>query len=103
MPLPNAIIKKENVKLRCAHPEPRIRSIDLPFREAVVIVQHDHVLSSLAHRVGRVVLHEAKVVRELQAAGSGAHEDDARVLSLGEQGHKVLDARGRAGGVSGHG
>lgn len=69
----------------------------------MVVVKHDHVLSGLAHRVCRVILDEAKVVRELQAAGPGAHEDDARVLGLGQQGHEVLNARGRAGCVGGHG
>lgn len=41
-------------------------------------------------------------MRELQAPGPGAHKDNPRVLGLGEQRHKVLDARGRAGGVGCH-
>lgn len=69
----------------------------------MVIIKHNHILSSLANRVGRVVLDKTKVMRELQAAGPGAHEHDARVFGLGEQRHKVLDARGRAGRVGGHG
>ena len=69
----------------------------------MVIIEHDHVLGGLAHRVGRIILDKPKVVCQLQAAGTGAHEDDTWVLSLGEQRHKVLYARGRAGGVGGHG
>lgn len=103
MKLPgNKSVTEKKCTRGCTHPEPRVRSVDLPVRKAVVVIQHDHVLGGFAHRVSRIILDEAKVVRELQAAGTGAHEDDAWVLGLGEQRHEVLDARGRAGGVSGH-
>lgn len=98
-----ALSTKHNEGWDISHPKARIGSIDLPLRKPVVIVQHDHILGGLAHRVGRVVLDEPKVVRQLQAAGAGAHEHDARVLSLGEQRHEVLDAGCRPGGVGGHG
>lgn len=42
-------------------------------------------------------------MRELQASGARAHEDDARVLRPREQRDKVLDAGGRAGRIGGHG
>lgn len=85
------------------HPEARIGGINLPLRKTVVVVQHDHVLSGLAHRVGRVLLDEPKVMRQLQAAGAGAHEHYARVLGLGEQRHEVLDAGGCPRCIGGYG
>lgn len=80
----NKSVTEKKCTRGCTHPEPRVGSIDLPIRKAVVVVEHDHVLCGLAHRVSRVILSETEVVRELQAACAGAHEDDTRVLGLGQ-------------------
>lgn len=69
----------------------------------MVIMKHHHVLSSLANRIGWVVLDKSKVMRELQASSARAHEDDAWVLSPGEERHKVLNTCRGAGGISGDG
>lgn len=79
--------------------KPGVAHVHLPLREAVVVVQHDHILGSLADAVGRVVLDEAEVVRQLQAASPRGHEDDARVLGTRQQGDEVLYSRRGPGGV----
>lgn len=95
----NIYITIPSTSLNPTYPKSRITRINLPGREAVVIVQHDHVLRSLAHAVGGILLDEPEVAGELEAPRAGAGEDDAGVVRAGQQGHEVLHGRGRAGSV----